>query len=93
MILIHPCTFVRGEKRHVDEVSSNRDLREGGSARPQEREDRRNRQYHSNAFKPKEPFVSKVIRCLSLTYDDHILDAYSIFSIGIIARLCFFMRL
>ena len=34
-----------------------------------------------SAFKPKEPFVAQVIRCLSLTYDGHVLDAYSAFPI------------
>jgi hypothetical protein len=39
-------------------------------------------------FESKETLVAKVIWCLGLTYDDHVLDTYTIVSIGIIARLC-----
>jgi hypothetical protein len=48
--------------------------------------------YHRYTFKTKETFVAKVVWRLGLTYDDHVLDAYTIASIGIITRLCLVMR-
>ena len=49
---------------------------------------RRERYYHRYTFESKETFVAKVVRRLSFTHDDHVLDAYAIFPIGIVARLC-----
>jgi hypothetical protein len=48
-------------------------------------------EYHGNMFKPKESLVAKVVRCLNLTYDDYVLDARSVLSIGIVARFCLIM--
>jgi hypothetical protein len=45
-------------------------------------------EYHGDVFKPEESLVAKVIRCLSLTYDDHVLDTCSVFSVGIVTGLC-----
>jgi hypothetical protein len=43
-------------------------------------------------FETKETLVAKVVWCLSLTYNDHVLDAYAIVAIGVVARLCLVMR-
>jgi hypothetical protein len=48
--------------------------------------------YHRHTFESKETLISKVVWRLSLTYDDHVLDAYTIASIGIVTRLCLVMR-
>ena len=42
-------------------------------------------------FKPKVSLVAEVIRCLSLTYDDHVLDSRSVFSVSVVARFCLIM--
>ena len=48
--------------------------------------------YHRYTFETKETLVAKVVWRLGLTYDDHVLDAYTIASISIVTRLCLAMR-
>ena len=87
MIRIHPRALVCGEESYVDEISPHRNLHESGwVARPQE--GKKKRYYHRYTFESKVTLVAKVIRRLSLTHDDHVLDSYAIFPIGIVARLC-----
>ncbi len=90
MIRIHPRALVYGEESYVDEISPYRNLYESGwVSRPQKDERGKNKSsYHRYTFESKETFVAKVIRRLSLTHDDHVLDAYTIFTIVIVARLC-----
>jgi hypothetical protein len=47
--------------------------------------------YHRYMFETKETLVAKVVWRLSLTYNDHVLDAYAIIAIGVVARLCLVM--
>jgi hypothetical protein len=49
---------------------------------------RKPKSYHRYTFESKETFVAKVIRRLNFTHDDHVLDAYAIFPVVIVARLC-----
>jgi len=94
MIRIYPRALIYGEQRHVDEISPHRSLREKGgvSMSSVKTSEGKRGPYHRYTFKTKETLVAKVVWRLSLTYDDHVLDAYTIASIGIVTRLCLVMR-